>query len=162
VFKKISLVIIFSLLSLNADSLKATVGVGSKHYLPYKLNENNGGIGIGYDYNIKDNLDLNFDYISFINSYNKNTEFIGLTLDHKFFEYRKVEIGYFGGAVYNKGYCGFYDFCKKGMKDTSILPLGGAMFELDNLILKAMVLPNNKVNKIDAIVWVIQFKITDF
>lgn len=158
-FKIISVFIIsfvFFLLQLQADSIKATVGVGSKHYLPYKLNEDNGGVGIGYEYNIKDNLDLNIDYISFINSYKKNTQFAGLTLDYKPFEYRKVKIGYFGGVVRNKGYCGFYDACKKGMKDTSILPLTGTVFELDNLILKAMVLPNSKMTKIDAIVWVVQ------
>jgi len=145
-----------------ADSLKATIGVGSKHYLPYELNEENGGIGIGYGYDYNTDISINIDYIRFINSYNVDTKFYGLTVDYTPFAIDEYKLGVFGGAVYNEGYCGFYDYCKEGQDNTSVLPMFGGVVQLDNLILKGMMLPNTETKNIDAIVWNIQMKIMEF
>ena len=147
---------------LKADSINVTAGVGSKHFLPFDLNEKNGGIGIGYEHNFNEDVAINLDYLSFINSYNKDTNFIGLTGSYTPFNYNDYKFGVFGGIVHNDGYCKFYNVCQKGEDTTDFLPIGGLMVQLDNLIIKGMALPNTKTNKIDAVVWMIQLKAMEF
>ena len=144
------------------DSINVTAGVGSKHYLPYKLNEDNGGVGIGYQYDYNEDIAINVDYLKFTNSYNVPTNFIGLTGSYNPFSYQDYKLGVFGGVVHNDGYCGFYNVCRNNEKTTDYLPIGGAMIQLDNLIIKGMALPNTNTNKVDAIVWSISLKAMEF
>jgi len=140
------------------DSINVTAGVGSKHFLPFDLNEKNGGIGIGYQYDIREDLSINLDYLSFVNSYNRDTNFIGLTANYMPLYYNDYKLGIFTGVVHNDGYCKFYDVCRNNEPTTDYLPIGGLMIQLDNLVVKGMALPNTKTNKIDAVVWMVQFK----
>lgn len=157
------LLILFMLsVGLFADSINVTAGVGSKHFLPYELNEQNGGIGIGYEYNYNEDIAINADYIKFTNSYNKPTQFTGLTINYTPIRYKELKLGGFIGTVYNDGYCGFYDVCKDDMSDTGFLPIGGAVVQIDNFIVKGMTLPSEKLDSIDAVVWLVQFKAVEF
>lgn len=144
------------------DTLNATVGVGSKHFLPYSLNEDNGGIGVGYTYEYNKDIYLNIDYLKFTNSYRVPTDFIGVTVSYLPVRYKKFDIGIFGGIVHNNGYCGFYDVCKDNQETTDYLPIAGIQTELDNIVIKAMALPNVDSHKVDAIVWSISFKAIEF
>lgn len=145
-----------------ADSIVVTVGVGSKHFLPYDLNENNAGIGIGYQYE-HENADYvsQIDYILFKNSYGEDTQFTGYTINKTFGSYEEFKYGGFGSIVYNDGYCGFFEYCKDGMDNTGLLPLFGGFIQLDHAIIKFTALPNIEEKRIDAIVGMLQFKFMD-
>lgn len=155
-------VLILSVLNSKADSINVSVGVGSKHFLPYELNEKNGGIGVGYEYNYNKDIAINLDYLRFVNSYSRDTTFIGLTTNYTPLYYKDYKLGIFGGIVHNDGYCKFYDYCSANEDTTDYLPIGGISVQLDNILLKGMALPNTDTNKIDAVVWNIQFKAMEF
>lgn len=144
------------------DSINVTAGVGSKHFLPYQLNEDNGGFGVGYQHDFNSVTSINVDYLKFTNSYSRETNFIGVTGSYTPFNYNDYKLGIFGGIVHNDGYCGFYDVCRENDKTTDYLPLGGVVIQLDNLIVKGMALPNADTNKIDAVVWSISLKAMEF
>lgn len=142
-----------------ADSLVITPKVFSKHFVEGDFNENNKGIGIGYQIDHSPSLSSQVDHIEFINSYKAKTKFTGYSINYTPLIHRDFKSGMFASIVYNQGYCGTFERCTKyDNDDTSIVPLLGLITEWQGVSLKVTALPNIQKGEIEAVVGILQIK----
>ena len=143
------LALVFS--SLFSNSLILDIGANSNHLVKGNFNEKHSWKGIGYRFIEKDKYSVQVKYVSFVNSYFDDTEFLAIQGIYTPFVYKKVKLGISGSIGGQKGYyvtrkdgtVNPSSAKRLGIENKSILILYSLYAEFDNVVFNYTYIPGS-------------------
>ena len=145
------LVVTLSIGLAKADSILVGIGAKSDHLIEGEFNEeNHNWLGLAYRFIEEDKYSVQFEGVSFVNSYYEPTKFVAITGIYTPIKWRDVKLGITGSIGYQKGYYVNREGTvhpsnakRLGMSNESVLILYSIYAEIDNIVLNYVYIPDS-------------------